>query len=488
MNEKDILNIVANISEDDLSMIMDKTYTINYIGSSVTDYNEKERIRAKLHEKIKKGTEEKSVSQQNITYNKDYPIVNSEDKELKLKEEYKKGKVFKKNKTINNIIKSVVAAMLVFIVSVNIFPDLALALANIPGLNKLIKVVSFDKGFKNVIANGNIQEVNTTIEDKGAKLTVTTIAGDDLNLWIGYELEDKGLRLGKIRFKDISNGKELPWFVISQEKDKNYIEVHIDRLVKNFKMEVDVYKDDPAFYTPLSQLDEKAISDVTQLFEKSKITTFNIPISLNDKIYNEGLRVLNIQGKEFKSEVGTFKIEKLELAESRSRVYCKLVSDEYALVDVLVPRLIDGEGKNYSSTDGFMHIGNNTLCLDLSGGINSIEGLSFTCNGFKYINKKDKHITIDLRNKRIDPNNLDISLINIDSSNIILSVPGNAVEFSLKARDEKSNLVSIEEIERDYSKGTVRLKFDKLKDDKIILEVTSVQYNVPRGFEMKLID
>ncbi|MGH4123537.1 MAG: DUF4179 domain-containing protein [Clostridium sp.] len=489
MNEKDILNMIDNISEDDLSIIMDKTYTKKYIEKSVDDCNEKVKIREKVHKKIKVDIKQQGVSQENIINNKGSQIVNSEDNELDLKK-YKKEKVTGKNKVINNVIKSVVAAMLVFVVSVNIFPDLALALTQIPVLNKLIEVVTFDKGFKTVVDNGNVQEVNTTIEDKGVKFTVTTIAGDDLKLWIGYELQGEGLILGKIvRFRNEANGKELPWIGYEPEEGKDYIEVHMDRLVKDFKMEVEIYKDDPSFHIPSSELDEKARSDVKQLYEKNKITTLNIPISLNDKIYNKDLRVLNIQGKEFKSEAGIFKIEKLELSKSRSRVYCKLVSEENELAGVLVPRLVDGEGKNYSSPNEFVsYIGNNTLCLEVSGGISSIKGLSFTCNGLKYINKKDKHITIDLKNKWIEPNNLGISLISIVSSNIVLNVPKYGVEFKLEAKNEKGNKVEIKEMIEESSKETVEFKFKELKAEKIILDVKSAQYNEQKGFEMRLID
>ncbi|MEK6263962.1 MAG: DUF4179 domain-containing protein, partial [Clostridium sp.] len=228
MNEKELFNIVDNISDEDLSMIMNNEYIKDYIENSNDNNNEKEKIRAKLHEKIVQATE------------------------LDLKRETKKGKGVKKNKIINNIIKSVVAAMLVFVVSVNVFPGVALALVKIPGLDKLIKIVSFDKGFNNVIKNGNIQELGITIEDKGVKFTVTEVAGDDLKLWIGYEIEcedlieDENLMLGKIiKFKNKADGKYLPWSVIGQDKD--YMEVHMDRVVKDFEIEIEVYKDNPSF-------------------------------------------------------------------------------------------------------------------------------------------------------------------------------------------------------------------------------------------------
>ncbi|MBK5242493.1 DUF4179 domain-containing protein [Clostridium sp.] len=474
MNEKELFNIVDNISDEDLSMIMNKEYTKDYIENSNDNNNEKEKIRAKLHGKIVQATE------------------------LDLKREAKKGKGVKKNKIINKIVKSVIAAMLVFVVSVNVFPGVALALVKIPGLDKLIKIVSYDKGFNNVINNGNIQEVGTAIEDKGVKFTVTEVAGDDLKLWIGYEIEsedlieDESLMLGKIiKFKNKADGKYLPWSVIGQDKD--YMEVHMDRVVKDFEIEIAVYKDNPSFHIARSELDEKAISDIEQLYENSKITTLNIPISLNDKIYNKGLRVFNIKGKEFKSEVGIFKIAKLELSGSRSRVYCELLSEENKLTGVLEPSLVDGEGTQYFSPSDFTsYVDDNMIYLELQGGIDSTKdstkGLTFQCGGFKYINKQDKHITIDLKNKQVDPNNLGISIIDVDGSNITLNVSENAIEFSLEAKNEKGKKVAIKEIEVDSFKETVKFKFNELKDEKIILDVKSIQYNVPLDFEMRLID
>ncbi|MGK0468916.1 DUF4179 domain-containing protein [Clostridium sp.] len=463
MNEKELFNIVDNISEEDLSMIMNEAYTKDYIENSNDNNYEKEKIRTKLHGKIVQAAE------------------------LGLKRESKKGKGIKKNKIINNIIKSVIAAMLVFVVSVNVFPGVALALVKIPGLDKLVKIVSYDKGFNNIVNNGNIQKVGTTIDDKGVQFTVTDVAGDDLKLWIGYEIEDENLMLGKIEFKNKADGKYLPWSVIGHDKD--YMEVHMDRVVKDFEIEIEVYKDDPSFHIALSELEEKAIGDIEQLLYKSKITTLNIPISLNDKIYNKGLRVFNISGKEFKSEVGIFKIEKLELSSSRSRVYCELLSEENKLTGVLEPSLVDGEGTQYFSPNDFIaYVDNNMIYLELQGGINNTKGLTFECKGFKYINKQDKHITIDLKNKQIDPNNLGISIIDVDGSNITLNVPENAIEFSHEAKNEKDKKVAIKEIEMDTFKETVKFKFNELNNEKIILDVKSIQYNVPQDFEMRIID
>ncbi|MBU3114457.1 DUF4179 domain-containing protein [Clostridium lacusfryxellense] len=486
MNDEDIFDIIDNISEDNLSIIMENKISKIDIENSFD--TEKDLIRAKLHEKIKMDAEKHDIPQENNLNNKNHKLIRLVVTDLKMKRKSKKEEYIKRNKAIINIIKSVVAAMLVFVVLVNVSPKLALALVRVPGLEALIKVVNFDSGFKNVIDNGNIQEVNTTIEDKGVKFTVTTITGDDLKLWIGYEIENKDLRFGKIRFINKADGKELPWSIISQES-KGYIEVAIEGLVKDFKMEIEVYKDDPSFNKPFSELDEKAKNDIKQLFIKNKITTLSIPILLNDKIYNKDLEVVNVHEKEFKSEVGLFKIEKLELSKSRSRVYCKLVSAQNKLTGVIEPRLVDGDGIEYSSSNQVtVQIENNMIYVETQGGITNAKGLSFKCDGFEYINKQGNQITIDIKNKQIETNKLGISLNNINATNIILNVPENEVEFELKAKNEKGKKIEIKEVELDSFNHTAKLMFNDLNDEKVILNVRKIQYIVPKGLNMILID
>jgi len=484
MIEKDIFDIVNNFSEDELNVIMDKTYLSINIENSVVDYSTKEKIRAKLYDKLNKNAEENVTMQQNIINNQDEHVLNLDDSELNTKRKSEKMVMFIKHKLIKRVIISVIAAMLVFVISINISPSLAEALDKIPVLNKWVEFVSFDKGFNNIVNGGNIQERNVTVENKGAKFTVTSIAGDKLKLWIGYDFEGKGLIIGKIKFKNKVDNKELPWIGVPNA-EKNYMEVINNGInVKEFIMEIDVYKDDAMFHKPIVELDKKTLNGMVDSLKKNKVTTLSIPISLSNKIYTSDLTTINVKAKEVKSEIGIFKIDKLELSKSRSRVYGKLISKDNELIEVVNPMLIDEQGKEYPSPIGLSFIGvNNNICLELQGGINSVQGLTFKCDGFKYINKKDKYITINLGNKQIEPNNLGVSLVSIKGTKITLKTFKSIIQFNFHAKNENGNDVAIKTMESNsLSKEEQILEFKELKDKKIVLSVESIMDSQTKEF------
>lgn len=476
MIEKDIFDIVDDFSEDEFNVIMDKTYLSMSIENTVDDYSEKEKIRAKLHEKLNKNSEQNVTMQQNVINNQDGHTLNLDDTELNSRRKSKKKIMVTRNKVIKRTLTSAIAAMVVFIVLTNISPSLAQALVKIPVLNKWVEFVSFDKGFNNIVNNGNIQEGNIAVESKGAKFTVTSIAGDRLKLWIGYEFENKGLIIGRIKFKNKVDNKELPWSAILN-KENNYMEVANNGLiVKEFIMDIDVYKDDAIFNKPIAELDKKTLKETMASLEKNKVTILSIPISLSNKIYTDDLAIINVKAKEVKSDIGIFIIEKLELSKSRSKVYGKLMSKDYELIGVVNPTFIDKHGKGYSSPIGLSFTGvNNNICLELQGGINSLQGLTFRCDGFKYIKKKEKYITIDLESKLIEPNDLGLSLVSIKGTKITLKASKNIIKFNFQAKNENGNVIPIKTMETNSLLEEEQvLEFKELKDKKIILSVESM--------------
>ena len=80
------------------------------------------------------------------------------------------------------------ASFLTFVVLVNIFPKVAYAASLIPGLDKLVELITFDKGFTNAVDKGLTKEMNYIEEKDGVKLIVNGLAGDYKRLWISYDL------------------------------------------------------------------------------------------------------------------------------------------------------------------------------------------------------------------------------------------------------------------------------------------------------------
>jgi len=404
-----------------------------------------------------------------------------------LKRTFKKRNEKKKLSQINKVMGGMVAALIAFVVIVNVSPDIAYALDSIPVINKLAQFVSFDKGLKNVVSNGQIQNFNATAESNGAKITINSIAGDNLKLWIGYDFKGENLRIVRIKFKSKDGDKELPWNSHPFKETDNYIEVSMDKLVKNFNIEFEIYKDDPIFNVPIASLDEDALKAAKEKVEKSKVTTLTVPITLDEKIFKENLNTIDINQKEIKTSIGTFRVEKLELDQSRSRVYCNLISEDYEMIRLIEPKLIDENGNQYGYPVNYQNgAADNKVIMYLVGGIKTINGLNFKCSGIEYINKKDKYITVDLKKKIVEPNNLGINLVNVEGNKIILSTSKKGVQFGFNIKNENGDEITLKEFNTSSTNENQELEFRELKGEKIILNVEKIDGLVTEGFNLNL--
>lgn len=393
---------------------------------------------------------------------------------------------------VNKGVAGIAAALIAFVILVNLSSNVAYGLNQVPIVNKLVKLVTLDKGIKNIVSKGKIQQVNVKAEDNGAKVVVNSVAGDNLKLWIDYNLRGDNLMIGEVKFKDSSTDTELPWFSYMPKDGESLIEVSMDKLVKKFNIEFQVYKRDDLFdMTSASfyELDEKAQQEVKEKFEKNKVATLTVPIMLDEKIFKNDLNTLVLDDKEVKTKIGIKRIEKLELSETRSRVFSSLISEEYDMIKVVNPKLIDESGKEYSYPISYENAAvDNRLVMDLVGGINSINGLTFKCDGIEYVNKKDRYLTVDLKNKKVEDNSLGVKLIEIQGNKITLNSSQKNIQFSLQAENENGENLELKGMHMSHSSGNQELDFMQLKGSKIILKVEKIEGCVTEGFNMKLVE
>lgn len=412
-----------------------------------------------------------------------------EDIELSLIRALKKAKNPRKNIPIIKIIGGFSAAIIVFILLVNSSPNLAYALNDVPILKNLVQLLYHDRGFDNLVNRNRVQQLNLTATDKGASFTVNSIVGDNSKLWIGYKFTGKDLFIREINFRTRDDNKYLPWSVVEMGGDNNILDISIDKLAKDFIMDVQIYKDDPLFHVPTANLSEEALKALKVKLVQSKLTTLSIPISLNNTVYKEDLNVLSYKNKEFKSKIGTFKINKIKLSESRSIVYCELLSNDYELINLEYPRLVDKDGKEFYYPYYFQNSAvNNNIVLELEGGIANSSDLTFKCNGIKYLNKNDKYITLDVKNKLVNPNNLGVEFAGIEGNTITLTATKGAVNFDFQANSKTGKDIIIDSISIDFSNGKQVLKFKNIPSEEIILKVTDADNLKTEGFDLKLGD
>lgn len=465
MDEKEVFDLMDNISEEELIDSFEKLNVEHAIEDNI-DNETKERIRKRLHKKIEENTDE-----------------------FKLKDSKNDKKQYKvvKNKYLKTIIGTI-AAMIIFVVLVNISPKFAYALENIPGVDRLIRLIKFseayDKSLKTIIDEGRYQKIDKTVKDKGAKFTVNTIAGDGLKLWIDYDFKGKGLFIQQIWIKDANSGKILNCYVGHfTEGDLMSIDRTFDS--NEFNIEVEVYKDREEFHNPMSSYTEEELEEMGELFEKSKVATLVVPIKLDENIFGEDSFNEYLLNRNISTGIGDFTLEKLETSPSRTKVYLKLNNEGYSNIFLENLRIEDSESNIYYEINNHSYSKdtlNKGFPIQLEGGLKDINNIKLKCDKISYVDSEQKYITVDLNKKVVEDNIYGITLNDIQGNTISINVPNGMIELGLP-----------EEIIRNFRRGRSDPQngieiytFNKFNSDKVVFEVLSYKENKVEGFEVDI--
>jgi hypothetical protein len=388
--------------------------------------------------------------------------------------------IARKKRMKAKIIKSTSVAVVFFAIlvsTVNIFPQVAKALSSVPVLDKLISLISFDQGLKNAVEKGALQAVFFSEEKNGVKLTITSIAGDQNHLWVGYTLEGEGeLQLTNPHITDIED-KPIPHFssiYYSDESTENYFEIGFvdnDKLPSSIKLLCSINK---TYKSELLQAGESA-----QSRESAKVADFEVPITLDENIFKNDKRLIEINNKSIKTDIGTLNLFKLNTSTTRTSLEFTLSSDKYKFMSFKNPRLEDNLGKIYSTSSAYssltMDEKNN---IDFQGEINNeLAGLTFKCDGIYYIKTKEDFITVDLKNKLVEPNSFGFRFVSLKDNQLIIAgdnistVNFDEVDAGSKYNPVRSVGVSTRD-ENGKKSAEVYLDLGEFEGDKLTLKVS----------------
>ena len=335
-------------------------------------------------------------------------IPNSLD--LKVKQSLKLAKKKRKSKRAFNFVIGVAALFTIFITTVNIFPEVAKALSSVPGLEKLIHFITFDKGLENAVKKGEYQEINYTEEQNGVKLTITSIAGDSRHLWVGYKLEGEEMLSLKPEIMDVQSNNSIPYFSsisLPNGKEESFFEIGFGEN-KEFSNEIklicEVYKN--------KGKDEN----------NKPISTFEVPITLDSSIFKDNTRVVEIENKDLHIDIGMLNFYKITTSTTRISLEFSLSSDQYEFMSFKNPRLEDKSGKVYSPA-GFYSTstidGKNKI--DFQGELQTDNmGITFKCDGIYYLKAKEDYIIVDLKNRLVEPNSFGFKFINLENNKLAI--------------------------------------------------------------------
>ena len=341
-----------------------------------------------------------------------------------VKKALKKGREKRKIKSIYKYGVAIASTFLVFVLIVNIFPTVAYAMSKVPGLDKLVELVTFDKGFDNAIEEGLVKEINFEEEQNGVKLKVNTVAGDWKRLWIGYELS------GDIDFGYdtivVTNEGGVSWSTFytepyniknEQGTQESYIEMAFDKFNEEFTLEFNIY--DKGKYIE---------SDLN----KEYLASFFVPIKLDGEIFNSELINISIDNTIINTEIGDVEIITLKSSKTRTVMEFKLNSDIYDYMNFENPRLIDNEGNEYEISSYYASKNDENSLIEFQGEIkDNIKSLIFKFDKLYYAEKNNRKIIVDLKNEIVKSNDYKFEFVSFIGDELTLkaeSVEGISFE------------------------------------------------------------
>lgn len=333
----------------------------------------------------------------------------------------KQAKVRKYKKIMYKPIIASVAAIVIFIISVNISPTVANAVSSIPGLSRLVQLVKFDKGFDNAVSEGLAQDINFVQEKNGVKLKVTTAVGDWQRLWIGYEIE--GLEKFDVSVEILDDNGEIPHGMESgnlKDNKSGYTIIFFQEFHKNFTLRYKLYKRDEDRST--ASLEERK-----EYKEAENIVVFDVPINLDSNIFNSPLREIEVTDTTLETSIGNIKVKRLETSKTRIGIYFQLESNKYDFMSFKNPRLVDNKGNSYElsnfymsglNTDGFHRI-------EMQGEIkDDVKSLELQFDGIYYAPKNERTLILDLKNRKVEPNYYGFTIDSMNDNSIVLAAKG----------------------------------------------------------------
>ncbi|KAB2331161.1 DUF4179 domain-containing protein [Cytobacillus depressus] len=156
--------------------------------------------------------EEKELEKSKDLYN-EYAFSDDQANSAILKGIHR-GKELKLKKRKLRPLKILLTASIIiisFFTTVNVSETMATYMKNIPGMDKIIELVRYDKGLLAAAENDYIQKVNASVEHAGIQLTIDSVIYDEKSLTLFYNFHAENEDLHVIGdFKLLNNkGEEL---------------------------------------------------------------------------------------------------------------------------------------------------------------------------------------------------------------------------------------------------------------------------------------
>lgn len=326
----------------------------------------------------------------------------------------------KRNSKLKKALISIAAALVLFAASVNLSPAFAKYVSSVPGLEYLVKLVSFNKGLQRAAENGYTQNINKSAEDKGIKFTVNDIILDSKTIVVAYTIEATkdgytDLNPGSFDFVDKS-GKQITGFTTFGTTP--------DDKFKSTKKKDGAITMDFEFSDNIPDtiiLKCKSFKDMVSEFNRetsNKIDgNWEISMDINKDLVKNSPDIYKLNKEKIIGPIKC-KFEDVEIYPTVAEINVSIDNDEkYKFIGFVNARLIDDKGVEYKNFTTIGYPNDKTLKIE-STYFTKSKTLNFKADGIYYM-PKDQYVILDLENQKIIDDcgyGLELLYINRDTS------------------------------------------------------------------------
>ncbi|MGN7401206.1 DUF4179 domain-containing protein [Cytobacillus praedii] len=316
------------------------------------------------------------------------------------------------------LLSGLIAAVFIigFLTSIRVSPVFASYVSSIPGMEKLVELISDNKGLMLAVENKYIQEINTAQEKGGLKVTFDSVIADEKGMVIFQTIEAKK-KQEKFYVNDLklesADGTELELGSYSYGAHKPHGELRTKEMatmdfffeeplktkefILTFTVETNDYEEDFRFLFTLEK-PLKATKTIemnkTILIEGQKITIKNI------KIYPLRVAVHVVMDPENSKKIFTF--EDIRLVDENGEAWTKIANGFTA------SQLNDNEHILYLQSNYFKEP----------------KELYLVMNKLQAVDQEDAYVKVDIENEKIinQPTGDHLALLDVKSGSIILKL------------------------------------------------------------------
>ncbi|WP_226668231.1 DUF4179 domain-containing protein [Metabacillus litoralis] len=329
---------------------------------------------------------------------------------------YKNGKIANKQKKKIWIMPSIAAAIILIslLTTIRVSPTFAEYLSTVPGMEKIVELISNNKGLQAAIDNEYAQKIGISQKKNGMNMTIDSVISDDKGMVIFYSIEGVE-KLSELQIEKVTlhtkSGDKIKYDTLSFGNPS-------DDQTKSYSDVLEFYFSDP--------LDSQELKLNVEVKNQGIMTDFSVPFTIKKQDHKSQVYEMN---KTVSIENQNITVKKVTVDPLRVAVHVEMdPNNSKKLLEFQDIRLVDQNGEAWSKiANGITasKINDHEQMIYLqSNYFKTPKELYLVINKIQAVNKEDAFVIIDTEKKEIiqQPKGNKLSDLQVEGGNITLNL------------------------------------------------------------------